>query len=80
MHSLLAIALFVLGMVIMTAITFYTKVMIQFEAQNAMEAFYAINGFSLLIITGIIIMKIKMQGREIASQRQAEIEDTKRMI
>jgi hypothetical protein len=45
-----------------------------------MEAFYAINGFSLLIITGIIIMKIKMQGREIASQRQAEIEDTKRMI
>lgn len=56
-------------MVILTAITFYTKLMIQFEAQNAMEAFYAINGFSLLIITGIIIMKIKMQGREIASQR-----------
>lgn len=45
-----------------------------------MEAFYAVNGFTLLIFAGILITKIKMQARQIANMRQAEIEDLKRKV
>jgi len=59
LHPAVAFAFLALGMVILAAITFYTKLMIQFENQNAMEAFYAINGFTLILFTIIILMKIR---------------------
>jgi len=37
--------------------------MFQYEGQNQMEAFYAVNGFTLIIVAGIIIIKIKGQGK-----------------
>jgi hypothetical protein len=62
-HPILSLVLLVLAMIILAVVTFYTKLMIQFEGQNQMEAFYAINGFTLLIVAGIIIVKIKGQAK-----------------
>ena len=64
-------------MVILAAVTFYTKLMIQFEGQNQLEAFYAINGFTLLIIAGIIVIKIKGQGKQLVSHKIAEMNELK---
>lgn len=64
-------------MVILAVVTFYTKVMIQFEGQNQMEAFYAINGFTLLIVAGIIIIKIKGQGKQLVNHKIQEMDELK---
>jgi len=45
-----------------------------------MEAFYAVNGFTLLIFAAILILKIKVQTRQVASVRQAEIDDLKTKV
>lgn len=66
-----------LAMVILAVVTFYTKVMIQFEGQNQMEAFYAINGFTLLIVAGIIIIKIKGQGKQLVNHKIQEMDELK---
>ena len=54
--------------------------MIEYETQNAMEAFYAINGFTLVIFSLIIICKIKLQSRQVEQANLLEIEDMKRKI
>lgn len=40
-----------------------------------MEAFYAINGFTLLIVAGIIIVKIKGQGKQLVSHKIEEMNE-----
>jgi hypothetical protein len=48
--------------------------MFQYEGQNQMEAFYAVNGFTLIIVAGIIIIKIKGQGKLLEKHKALEME------
>ena len=80
LNSVLTVLFLILGLLILVATTLYTKLMIEYETQNAMEAFYAINGFTLVIFSLIIICKIKLQSRQVEQANLLEIEDMKRKI
>lgn len=48
-HPCLSQFLFMFGMVIVSIVIFYTKVMIYYEHQNIFESYYAINFINLLL-------------------------------